>query len=66
MSQGVISQDFGDTSWQKRGRSALVASPDKQKTHGIPRVSRLDLRAETEGFEPSVPIRGLHLSRVVH
>ena len=23
-------------------------------------------RAETEGFEPSVPLRGLHLSRVVH
>jgi len=22
--------------------------------------------AETEGFEPSVPLRGLHLSRVVH
>jgi hypothetical protein len=22
--------------------------------------------AETEGFEPSVPVRGLHLSRVVH
>ena len=23
-------------------------------------------RAETEGFEPSVPVRVLHLSRVVH
>ena len=22
--------------------------------------------AETEGFEPSDPVRGLHLSRVVH
>ena len=25
-----------------------------------------DFLAETEGFEPSVPVRGLHLSRVVH
>ena len=25
-----------------------------------------EITAETEGFEPSVPLRGLHLSRVVH
>lgn len=25
-----------------------------------------DLLAETEGFEPSEPVRVLHLSRVVH
>lgn len=46
-----MSQDIGNVSWQKRGRSALVASPDKQETRGIPRVSSLILRAETEGFE---------------
>lgn len=62
----VMSQDISDVSWHKRGRCAFGTSPDKQKTRGIPRVSRLDLRAETEGFEPSVPVRGLHLSRVVH
>lgn len=30
--------------------------------HGLTRKNL----AETEGFEPSVPLRGLHLSRVVH
>ena len=62
----VMSQDIGDLSWQKRGRSTSGTSLGKQKTRGIPRVSSLILRAETEGFEPSVPVRGLHLSRVVH
>ena len=32
------------------------------KIHGISG----SIMAETEGFEPSVPLRGLHLSRVVH
>ena len=47
----VMSQDIGDLSWQKRGRSTSGTSLGKQKTRGIPRVSSLILRAETEGFE---------------
>ncbi len=37
-------------SWQMRNKQPLI----------------WDFSAETEGFEPSVPVRGLHLSRVVH
>lgn len=38
-------------------------TPGKLALTGGSNVTHL---AETEGFEPSVPLRGLHLSRVVH
>lgn len=46
----------------------IASWPDtyEEKSHTKDRSRRSVCSAETEGFEPSVPLRGLHLSRVVH
>jgi hypothetical protein len=44
-----------------RREPRIGSSAQQEKTQLI-----RDSLAETEGFEPSVPVRGLHLSRVVH
>ena len=48
------------------GRMLIFISGWLPKQPFKPTSGVLELGAETEGFEPSVPVRELHLSRVVH
>ncbi len=54
----------------KRKTITVVIADQNEPTQAgndeAPLMAGLRRYAETEGFEPSVPIRGLHLSRVVH
>lgn len=59
---GTTRRNTGQRAAGKAGASE-IKTPDELSLIGGSNLTNL---AETEGFEPSVPLRGLHLSRVVH